>query len=531
MNKIVVLRLSYQLSEARYQAIAEIGNEGEASSIEIQGWLPALSSHFLKMLEDWRIAFSNLDIKKRLKVKKVSVEKFSSYQHIQSSINSRSQNISWEKTCEDLALKLSSEMNAWLNSQGFYRIKEKIQQELKFNDNLQIIVRADDVSICSLPWNCWGFLEKNLNSEISFSLASESYANALSRQPSHLEGLKILAIMGDNEGLDLDKDRWILEHQLSEKFGVFLKQVLQPSSEELKKELESGSWDILFFSGHSETLNGEGLIYLRGGESVYLSKLEFSFRKAISNGLKLAIFNSCDGIGIAKSIQELQIPQAIVMRELVPDKVAHDFLSAYIEGIQSLESDSPLYLAERYARDKIKHSLPCADWLPIIFQNHKMASPVRGMVERQISKASIDNKLDLQKRIGIIPKIQFGENINRDKEFKVTVIDPVDEDLVGKIQYMGGLWKAQIFPLISYGKIGPIFPGGEVCVVARKGSVCLVLPKHLAHSDLFNKSRKEIELDLKRKQSKIRKVSTFKHFAGSFRHFFPRVFRLFNKFN
>lgn len=525
MNKLVVLRLNYQSSENRYQAVAEIGNEGESSSIEIQGWLPALSNHFLKMLEDWRIAFSNLDLKKRLKVKKISVEKVSSYLHTQSSINLGSQSISWEKACEDLASKLNSEMNEWLSSQSFFRIKEKIQQELNFNDNLQIIIRTDDASICRLPWNCWDFLAKNLKSEISFSLASESYSSISSRQSSHLEGLKILAVMGDNEGLDLDKDRLILEHQLSEKFGVFLRQVLQPSSEELKKELENGSWDMLFFSGHSETINGEGVIYLRGGESVYLSKLAFSFRKAISKGLKLAIFNSCDGIGIAKSIQDLQIPQAIVMRELVPDKIAHDFLSAYIEGIQSLESDSPLYLAERYARDKIKHSILCADWLPIIFQNHKVTSPIRGMVERPISKISIDNKLDLHRKIGITSKIQFGENINRDKkEFKVTVIDPMDESSVGKIKYMGGLWKARVFSLESYGKIGTIFPGDEVCVVAREGSVCLVLPKHLAHSDLFNKSKKKIESSLKGKQIKAHKIYGFKHFTGSLRYFLSPFF-------
>ncbi|WOD37279.1 NfeD family protein [Nodosilinea sp. E11] len=525
MNKRVVLRLNYQLIENRYLAVAEIGNEGESPSVEIQGWLPALSNHFLKMLEDWRIAFSNLDLKKRLKVKKVSVGKVPSYQYIQPYVNISSQKVSWNETCEDLASKLSSEMNAWLNSQGFCRIKEKIQQELKFNENLQIIIRADDASICRLPWNCWEFLAKNSNSEISFSLASESYKSTPSRQFSHLEGLKILAVMGDNEGLDLDRDRQILENQLFEKFSVFL-QVLQPSSEELKKELKNGSWDMLFFSGHSETLNGEGVIYLRNGESVYLSGLASSFSEAISKGLKLAIFNSCDGIGIAKSVQDLQIPQAIVMRELVPDKVAHDFLSAYVEGIQNLNSDSPLYLAERYARDKIKHSLPCADWLPVIFQNHKDISPVRGMVERPISQSSIDNKISLYEKIGITPEIQFGENINRDKEFKVTVIDPLGESSVGKIKYKGVLWKARVFPLVSYGKIGPIFPGDEVCVVAREGGVCLVLPKHLAHSDLFNKSKKEIELGIKREQVKNHKISRFKHFAGTLKSL-SNVFRLF----
>jgi hypothetical protein len=529
MNKLVVLRLNYQSSENRYQAVAEIGTEGEVSSIEIQAYLPVLSNNFLKMLEDWRIAFSNIDLKKRLKVKKILAEKVDAYQKNQLSIDLNTQSIAWEVTCEELALKLTNEMNSWLNSQGFHRIKEKIQQELKFNDNLQIIIRSDDVAICKLPWNCWDFLEKNLNSEISFSLASESYASTLSRKSSHLESLKILAVMGDDEGLDLDKDRWVLEDQLSGKFSVFLKKVLQPSSEELKQELECGSWDMLFFSGHSETINSDGVIYLRGGESVYLSELGFSFRKAISNGLKLAIFNSCDGIGIARSIQDLQIPQAIVMRELVPDKVAHDFLLAYIEAIQNLDSNSPLYLAGRYARDRIKNSLPCADWLPIIFQNHKVASPVRGMMmERTVVKTMNDNKLSLHEKIGITSEIQFGENISLGrKEFKVTVIDPIDEGSVGKIRHMGGLWNARIFPLVDYGKIGPIFPGDEVCVVARQGNVCLVLPRHLAHSDLFNESREKNKANSKKKQTKVCKKLGAKHFTGGIQYFLSHVFKLF----
>jgi len=531
MNKLVVLRLNYQSSENRYQVIAEIGNEGEISSAEIQGGLPALSNNFIRMLEDWRIAFSNLDLKRRLKVKKVPVEKVGIYQNNQLSIGLNSQSISWEMNCKDLASKISSEMNSWLNSKSFYRIKEKIQQELKLNDNLQIVIRADDSSICRLPWNCWDFLEKNLNSEISFSLASESYASALSRKPSHLEGLKILAVIGDNEGLDLDRDREVFTRQLSEKFSsVFLRELFQPSSEEFKEELERGSWDMLFFSGHSETLNGEGVIYLRGGESVYLSKLGFSFGKAISNGLKLAIFNSCDGIGIARSIQDLQIPQAIVMRELVPDRVAHEFLSAYVEGIQNLDSNSPLYLAERYARDRIKHSLPCADWLPIIFQNHKVASPVRGMmVERPVVEKKNDNKLSLHEKIGITSEIQFGENISwGGKEFKVTVIDPIDEISVGKIRYMGGLWNARIFPLLDHGKIESIFPGDEVSVVAREGNVCLVLPIHLAHSDLFNKSRERIEGNLKKKQAKNYKAPEHKNSPGGVWSFLSHAFKPFS---
>jgi hypothetical protein len=54
-------------------------------------------------------------------------------------------------------------------------------------------------------------------------------------------------------------------------------------------------------------------------------------KRAITQGLKLAIFNSCDGLGLADYLTDLQIPQTIFMREPVPDRVAHEFLKNFLE--------------------------------------------------------------------------------------------------------------------------------------------------------------------------------------------------------
>ncbi|MEO0969096.1 MAG: CHAT domain-containing protein, partial [Cyanobacteria bacterium J06639_18] len=64
-------------------------------------------------------------------------------------------------------------------------------------------------------------------------------------------------------------------------------------------------------------------------------------------GLKLAIFNSCDGLGLAKELGDLNIPQTIVMRENVPDIIAHEFLKNFLKSFAAGES---LHLAVRYAR-------------------------------------------------------------------------------------------------------------------------------------------------------------------------------------
>jgi len=83
----------------------------------------------------------------------------------------------------------------------------------------------------------------------------------------------------------------------------------------------------------------------------------------------LAIFNSCDGLGIAKQLADLNMPQVIVMREPVPDMVAQEFLKYFLEGFAGGES---LYLAVRDAREKlesVQREFPCATWLPVICQN------------------------------------------------------------------------------------------------------------------------------------------------------------------
>ena len=51
---------------------------------------------------------------------------------------------------------------------------------------------------------------------------------------------------------------------------------------------------------------------------------------AIAKGLQLAIFNSCDGLGIANQLAKLYLPQSIVMREVVADEAAQKF-SQYFE--------------------------------------------------------------------------------------------------------------------------------------------------------------------------------------------------------
>jgi hypothetical protein len=65
----------------------------------------------------------------------------------------------------------------------------------------------------------------------------------------------------------------------------------------------------------------------------------------------------------------LHIPQIIVMREPVPNKVAQEFLKNFLTAFAGGQS---LYTSVREAREKLQSleaEFPCATWLPVICQN------------------------------------------------------------------------------------------------------------------------------------------------------------------
>jgi len=165
----------------------------------------------------------------------------------------------------------------------------------------------------------------------------------------------------------VNKDRSWLQG-LTDTQTTFL---VEPTRKELDEQLWNQNWDILFFAGHTASIaDGEiGEIYINQNESLTISQLKNALKTAITRGLKLAIFNSCDGIGLARNLADLNIPQMIVMREGVPDLVAQEFLKNFFVAFAG---GKPFYLAVREARERLQgleNGFPCASWLPVICQN------------------------------------------------------------------------------------------------------------------------------------------------------------------
>jgi serine/threonine-protein kinase len=183
--------------------------------------------------------------------------------------------------------------------------------------------------------------------------------------------VKVLAVFGRDTKINLQQDWKMLENLLSQKSNAQLIDIHKPKLEDLCDQIEKYRPQILFFAGHSrsEESGDDGFIDLNDEDSITIDDLEPEIRKAVKYGLQLAIFNSCDGLGIARQLAQLEVPNIIVMREPVPDEVAQKFLQRFLEVFAL---GKPLHLAVRRARERInrlENKFPGATWLPMTFQN------------------------------------------------------------------------------------------------------------------------------------------------------------------
>jgi CHASE2 domain-containing sensor protein len=264
---------------------------------------------------------------------------------------------------ESVCQQLQTCLNQWLNSDGFGQIQRRIRTYLSPEDSIRIAIAANDANMLQLPWHLWQILEDYPTAEIALSPA-EYARSRQDRDRIKPERVSILAILGNSQGINIEYDR----RMLSQLPQAEIHWLIEPSSEQLQAQLWEGRWDLLFFAGHSSS-QGRGCIQLNTTETLTIERLKYGLKRAIANGLKLAIFNSCDGLGLARDLADLQIPQTIVMRQPVPDRVAQAFLKTFLHNFSSGRS---LYDSVREAREKLQlleSEFPCATWLPVICQN------------------------------------------------------------------------------------------------------------------------------------------------------------------
>ena len=262
--------------------------------------------------------------------------------------------------------QLQSSLNQWLNSAGFRNIDQQLRTKLAASEGIRVIIETDDPLLQKLPWHLWRFFEHYGKAEVAVSALE--YERAHSAPPKARDRMRILVILGHSEGIDIQPDGAMLE-QLP---GAETLILTEPTRAELDRWLwrESG-WDILFFAGHStsDAVDASGRFWINPTEQLSINHLKNALKAAISQGLKLAIFNSCDGSGLARALADLNLPQLIVMREPIPDPVAQAFLQNFLRIFSGGEAFYPSVRQAREQLQGLEGEFPCASWLPVIYQN------------------------------------------------------------------------------------------------------------------------------------------------------------------
>ena len=240
------------------------------------------------------------------------------------------------------------------------------------SDEIRVLISTNNLELKKLPWHLWDLVDRDYpKAEITLS----AYNSDLIQVPhTSIDGkkIKILAILGNSDGIDVKQDRQLLENLKNAK-TTFL---VQPQRQEINEQLWNQNWNILFFAGHSQTEDDTGRIYINQEDSLTIAELRYALKNAVSNGLQLAIFNSCDGLGLVSELQDLCIGQIVVMKEPVPDFVAQQFLKYFLTTFSAGES---IYIAVRKAREKLQGleaEYPGASWLPIICE-HSTIKPMQ----------------------------------------------------------------------------------------------------------------------------------------------------------
>ncbi|KAB8335766.1 CHAT domain-containing protein [Scytonema tolypothrichoides VB-61278] len=361
-NKVVVLKLGEGDFSTGFPVTLQIGEEKTSPSVECSGKLPS-DLHIPQYYNKWQSAYRKSFIAAfRLDVPETQITNVS--------------NSHFYVECCEAAESLKKHFNLWLSSEQFRPVKEQMLVELNPADSIRFILQTENELLRRLPWHLWDFFERYSKAEVAMSnTAYQQPSNDKIKQfTSSKSEVRILAILGYSCGIDVQKDQVLLKQFTEDAEVIYL---IEPTRKEIQEQLWNQAWDILYFAGHSSSSADAkiGHIRINETEKLTISDLRYALENTIQRGLRLSIFNSCDGLGLAFNLANLHIPQMIVMREFVPDEVAQEFLTNFLKAFVGGKS---LYQSVRDARKQLQHWenwFPCTTWLPVIFQNPAQVPP------------------------------------------------------------------------------------------------------------------------------------------------------------
>lgn len=280
-------------------------------------------------------------------------------------------------------MQLLNEFHRWLLSPDLVNIRGEIAKAASKGQEsskhfCEVFLTCTPIELARLPWETWEIgKDLGIPEKIRFARIPATIENEPVR-PLHRKA-RILAILGDETGLDFEADKQAVRslNQIAQVRFVGWNGKNSLDAQALRIEIfqainDERGWDVLFFAGHSNeaALTG-GELSIAPNVSLSVREIEEALKQAKQRGLQFAIFNSCNGINIAESLINLGISQVIVMREPIHNQVAQEFLIQFLKSLAQYKDvqEAMLDASQFLKQQEQRFSYPGAYLVPCLFRH------------------------------------------------------------------------------------------------------------------------------------------------------------------
>ncbi|KAM3100111.1 CHASE2 domain-containing protein [Phormidesmis sp. 146-12] len=290
----------------------------------------------------------------------------------------------WRTRLVQAEAALLAEFYYWLSSADLLQIRSTIARaasQTTPSDHafVDLFLTCEPLELARLPWEAWEIgVEFGTTKPIRIARTpmNRLHPPTVQTQPRRM---RVLAIMGDETGLDFKSERDAIKALSPD--VQFVGWQAGRSTTHLKSEIYDAiaapqGWDVLFFAGHSnETILTGGELMIAPNESILVTELIPALTIAKEQGLQFAIFNSCKGMNIAETLISLGLNEVAVMREPIHNSVAKEFLIQLIQRLANYhDAHSSLLSACGYLKAKKNLTYPSAYLIPSLFRYPDISS-------------------------------------------------------------------------------------------------------------------------------------------------------------
>ena len=282
---------------------------------------------------------------------------------------------------------LLHQFQRWLRSSELYEIRAEIARAAReAGENadghnpqpIDLVLTCSPTDLERLPWETWEIGEElSSSSNIRISRCPLNVRREAFKIPQHRKSrMRVLAIMGDDRGLDFEVDRKAVSRlaPIADIQYLGYRPGISPAA--LKADIvatidDDRGWDILFFAGHSTEADiVEGDLSIAPNAVLSIKDLVPYLQRACKRGLQFAIFNSCSGLGLARTCIDAGLSQVAIAREPIHNQVAQEFLVCLLQQLSAgADAHDAVRAASRWFKLEKNFTYPSAYLLPSFFRH------------------------------------------------------------------------------------------------------------------------------------------------------------------